>query len=37
MSEQFLHGIEVVEITDGTRPISTVKSSVSSEQECRID
>ena len=28
MPEQFLHGIEVVEITDGARPISTVKSSV---------
>lgn len=28
MPEQFLHGVEVVEITDGTRPIRTVKSSV---------
>ncbi|MEG1825454.1 MAG: hypothetical protein RR501_11855, partial [Cloacibacillus sp.] len=28
MPEQFLHGIEVVEIPDGARPISTVKSSV---------
>ena len=28
MSEQFLHGIETVEVTDGTRPIRTVKSSV---------
>jgi phage tail sheath protein FI len=28
MPEQFLHGIEVVEIDDGTRPIRTVKSSV---------
>lgn len=28
MPEQFLHGIEVAEITDGIRPISTVKSSV---------
>jgi phage tail sheath protein FI len=28
MPEQFLHGVEVVEIDDGTRPISTVKSSV---------
>lgn len=28
MSEQFLHGVEIVEIDDGARPISTVKSSV---------
>lgn len=28
MSEQFLHGINTTEITDGTRPIQTVKSSV---------
>lgn len=28
MSEQFLHGVEVVEIDDGIRPIRTVKSSV---------
>lgn len=28
MAEQFLHGIEVLEIDDGTRPIRTVKSSV---------
>lgn len=28
MPEQFLHGIEIVEIDDGARPISTVKSSV---------
>ncbi|PID40330.1 MAG: phage tail protein [Proteobacteria bacterium] len=28
MSEDFLHGIETVEIMDGTRPIRTVKSSV---------
>ena len=28
MPEQFLHGTEVVEITDGTRSIRTVKSSV---------
>ncbi|WP_028588348.1 phage tail sheath subtilisin-like domain-containing protein [Desulfocurvus vexinensis] len=28
MAEQFLHGIEVLEIDDGTRPIQTVKSSV---------
>ncbi len=28
MPEQFLHGIEVVEIDDGIRPIQTVKSSV---------
>ena len=28
MSEQFLHGIEVVEVDDGVRPIRTVKSSV---------
>jgi len=28
MPEQFLHGVEVVEIQDGLRPISTVKSSV---------
>jgi len=28
MPEQFLHGVEVVEIDDGSRPIRTVKSSV---------
>lgn len=28
MPEQFLHGVEVVELTDGIRPIRTVKSSV---------
>jgi len=28
MPEQFLHGVEIVEIDDGARPISTVKSSV---------
>jgi phage tail sheath protein FI len=28
MPEQFLHGIEVVELSDGPRPIRTVKSSV---------
>jgi uncharacterized protein len=28
MPEQFLHGVEVVEIDGGTRPIKTVKSSV---------
>ncbi|WP_461210387.1 phage tail sheath subtilisin-like domain-containing protein [Desulfocurvus sp. DL9XJH121] len=28
MPEQYLHGIEVLEIDDGTRPIQTVKSSV---------
>lgn len=28
MPEQFLHGVEIVEIDDGSRPISTVKSSV---------
>ncbi len=28
MAEQFLHGIETVEIDDGTRPIQTVKSSI---------
>ncbi len=28
MAEQFLHGIEIVEIDDGARPIRTVKSSV---------
>ena len=28
MSEQFLHGCEVIELNDGTRPIQTVKSSV---------
>ena len=28
MSEQFLHGVEVVEIDNGPRPIRTVKSSV---------
>lgn len=28
MAEQFVHGIEHIEISDGIRPISTVKSSV---------
>jgi uncharacterized protein len=28
MPEQFLHGVEIVEILDGPRPIRTVKSSV---------
>ena len=28
MSEHFLHGVEVIELTQGTRPIQTVKSSV---------
>ncbi|KQI66875.1 phage tail protein [Loktanella sp. 3ANDIMAR09] len=28
MPEQFLHGVEVVQIDDGLRPISTVKSSI---------
>ena len=28
MAEQFLHGIETIEIDDGTRPIRTAKSSV---------
>lgn len=28
MPEQFLHGVEIVEIEDGLRPIQTVKSSV---------
>ncbi|MHA1540011.1 MAG: phage tail sheath subtilisin-like domain-containing protein [Alphaproteobacteria bacterium] len=28
MPEQFLHGVEVVEIDDGARPVRTVKSSV---------
>lgn len=28
MAESFLHGVEVVEIDDGARPISTVRSSV---------
>jgi phage tail sheath protein FI len=28
MSEKFLHGVEVVEISDGPRPIRTVRSSV---------
>lgn len=28
MAEQFLHGIEIVELDDGPRPIRTVKSSV---------
>lgn len=28
MPEQFLHGVEVVEITDGARPIRTVRASV---------
>jgi phage tail sheath protein FI len=28
MAEQFLHGIEVIEIDDGIRPIATVKSAI---------
>ena len=28
MSEQFLHGVEVVQIDNGARPIQTVRSSV---------
>lgn len=28
MSDQFLHGIEIVEIDDGIRPIQTVRSSI---------
>ncbi len=28
MSDQFLHGIEIVEIDDGIRPINTVRSSI---------
>ena len=28
MTEQFLHGVEIIEINDGARPIQTVKSSV---------
>ncbi|MEH0021698.1 MAG: phage tail sheath subtilisin-like domain-containing protein [Desulfobacter sp.] len=28
MPEQFLHGIEIVEVDDGIRPVQTVKSSV---------
>lgn len=28
MTDQFLHGVEVIEIDDGARPIQTVKSSV---------
>lgn len=28
MPEQFLHGVEIVEVDDGSRPIATVKSSV---------
>ena len=28
MSEQFLHGVKVIELNDGARPIKTVKSSV---------
>ena len=28
MPDQFLHGVEVIEINDGSRPIKTVKSSV---------
>jgi phage tail sheath protein FI len=28
MPEQFLHGVEIVEIDDGARPITTVRSSV---------
>lgn len=28
MPEQFLHGVEVIELNDGPRPIKTVKSSV---------
>jgi uncharacterized protein len=28
MTEQFLHGVEVIELDDGARPIQTVKSSI---------
>ena len=28
MAETFLHGVEVIEITDGPRPIRTVRSGV---------
>lgn len=28
MPDQFIHGVEVVEVTDGVRPISTVRASV---------
>ncbi len=28
MPDQFLHGVEIIEINDGARPIQTVKSSV---------
>lgn len=28
MSQNFLHGVEVIEVDDGTRPIQTVRSSV---------
>jgi phage tail sheath protein FI len=28
MSEEFLHGVEIVEIDDGTRPIETARSSI---------
>jgi phage tail sheath protein FI len=28
MTEQFLHGVEIIDIDDGARPIQTVKSSV---------
>ncbi len=28
MTEQFLHGVEIIELDDGARPIQTVKSSV---------
>lgn len=28
MTDQFLHGVEIIEIDDGARPIQTVKSSV---------
>ncbi len=28
MADQYLHGVEVLEIDDGSRPIKTVKSSV---------
>ena len=28
MADQFLHGVKVLELTDGVRPVRTVKSSV---------
>jgi hypothetical protein len=28
MTEQFLHGVEIIELDDGARPIQTVKSSI---------